>query len=91
MKGLYGRRPDPGGALWAPHHQQARRGGDPHHQVVWGLHSPLRLSFGIRVRDGNIWQWIFVRCNSENIFCVGFLKRKTAENRKLALGILLIG
>ena len=54
-----------------------------------GSTAPLRLSFGVRVRDGNIRSRVFVSCNSENIFFVGFLKRKTAENRKLALGILL--
>ena len=56
-----------------------------------GSTAPLHLSFGVRVRDGNIWTGVFVSCNSENIFCVEFLKRKIAENRKLALGILLIG
>ena len=66
-------------------------GWDPRRQVVWGLHGPLRLSFNVRVRDGNIWTGVFVPCNSKNIFCVGFMKQKTAENRKLALGILLIG
>ena len=56
-----------------------------------GLVAPFRLSFGVRVHDGNIWLGVFVPCNSENISFLGFLKRKTAENRKLALSILLIG
>ena len=33
----------------------------------------------------------FVGSNSENISFTTFLKRKIAENRELALGILLIG
>ena len=56
-----------------------------------GTTAPLPLSFGLRVRVGKILTDVFVPCNSENISCVGFLKRKTTENRKLALGILLIG
>ena len=43
-----------------PHTTSWRAGGDPRRQVVWGLHSPLRLSFGVRVRDGNIWTGFFV-------------------------------
>ena len=56
-----------------------------------GVVAPLLLPFGLRVRVGKIGDWVFVPCNSENISYVGFLKRKTAENRNLALGILLIG
>ena len=51
-----------------------------------GLVDPLHLSFGLRVRDGKIVTGVFIPCNSEDISCVGFLKRKTAENKKLALG-----
>ena len=46
-----------------------------------GTTAPLRLSFGVRVRDGKILTRVFIPCNSENISCVGFLKQKTAENR----------
>ena len=55
------------------------------------LVAPLLLPFGLRVLAGKIGGWVFVPCNFENVSCVGFLKQKTAENRKLALGILLIG
>ena len=55
------------------------------------LVAPLLLPFGLDVHVGKIGDWVFVPCNSENISYVGFLKRKRAENRKLALGILLIG
>ena len=56
-----------------------------------GVVAPLLLPFGLCVRVGKIGDWVFVSSNSENIFCVTFLKRKTVENRKLTLGILLIG
>ena len=74
-------------------HTTSRRAGGGTRAASWcgGSTAPLRLSFGVRVRDGKILTEFFVPCNSENISCVGFLKRKTAENRKLALGILLIG
>ena len=47
--------------------------------------APLLLPFGLRVRVGKIGVWVFVPFNSENISCVTFLKRKTAENTQLAL------
>ena len=54
-------------------------------RLCGSLVAPLRLSFGVRVHDGNVRSGVFVPCNSENISYVGFLKRKTAENWKLAL------
>ena len=56
-----------------------------------GSTAPLLLSFGLRLRDSNIWTGVFVPCNSENIYRATFLKRKIEENWKLALDILLIG
>ena len=55
------------------------------------LVAPLLLPFGLRVRVRKIRGWVFVQSNSENTSYVTFLKRKAAENMKLALGILLIG
>ena len=80
------------GEAYGPHTtcSRARRWGHAR-RLCGSLVAPLRLSFGVRVRDGNVRSGVFVPCNSENISCVGFLKRKTSENRKLALGILLIG
>ena len=74
-------------------HTASRHAGGGTHAARWcgGSTAPLRLSFGFRVRDGKILTRVFVPCNSENISCVTFLKRKTTENRKLALDILLIG
>ena len=44
-----------------------------------------------RVLRGKIGTSVFVVSNSENISRTTFLKPKIAENRELALGILLIG
>jgi hypothetical protein len=54
-------------------------GGEP---GSWPL---LRLIFGLREASVKIGGSAFVSYNFENIFCVTFLKHKTAENRELAL------
>jgi hypothetical protein len=41
------------------------------------------------LRLGKIGVSVFGLSNSENIFCVAFLKHKTAENRELALWYLV--
>ena len=74
-----------------PHTTSWRAGGTRAARCCGGSTAPLRLSFGLRVRDGKILMEVFIPCNSENISCVTFLKQKTAENKKLALWILLIG
>ena len=43
------------------------------------------------ILPGKIGTSVFTVSNSENISRITFLKLKTAENRELALGILLIG
>ena len=57
-------------------HTTSRRTGGGTRAARWcgGSTAPLHLSFGVRVRDGNIWTGVFVPCNSENISCVTFLK-----------------
>ena len=45
----------------------------------------LHLSFGLRVRDGNIRSLLFVPSNSENISLSTFLKRKNSRKQELAL------
>ena len=55
--------------------------------------SPQGLSLITKTTDGAthaLSTWQFVSSNFENIFLITFLKPKTAENRQLALGILLI-
>ena len=57
------------------------------HATTWcgGVVAPLLLPLGLRVHVEKIGGWVFVPSNSENILCVTFLKRETAENRELAL------
>jgi hypothetical protein len=55
------------------------------------LLAPLRLPFGLRVRDNKIGTPGFVSSNSENISCITFLKYKNSKNRNWHCGILLIG
>jgi hypothetical protein len=49
------------------------------------LLAPLRLCFGLRHAPGKIGTLSFVSSNSENIYCVAFLKHKNSRNRELAL------
>jgi hypothetical protein len=44
----------------------------------WPL-APLRLCFGLRLVAGKIGTSAFVSSNSENIFCVAFLKHKKLQ------------
>ena len=53
--------------------------------------APLRLVFWLRVPLGEKLTLAFVPSNSENIHFLTFLEPKTAENRQLALWLLLIG
>jgi hypothetical protein len=45
----------------------------------------LLLPFGLRLRDSKIVTLGFVSSNSENIFCVTFLKHKNSRKQELAL------
>ena len=47
--------------------------------------APLRLSFGLRVRDIKIWTAGFVSSNSENISRTTFLKYKNSRKQELLL------
>ena len=68
-------------------HTMSPRGQRWGRTTTWrgGIVAPILLPFGLRVRVGKIGGWVFVPSNSENISCVTFLKRKTAENTQLAL------
>ena len=74
----------------------------PHHPLVWArpgrvarwcgwAPTPLCLIFWLRESSGEIGFLAFVPSNSENIHFLTFLEPKTAENRQLALWLLLIG
>ena len=74
------------GEACGPHTTCSRAGRWGHAARLCGsLVAPLRLSFGVRVCDGNVRSRVFVPCNSKNISYVIFLKPKKAENRQLAL------
>jgi hypothetical protein len=49
------------------------------------LLAPLRLIFGLCEGSVKIEGLAFVSSNSENIFCVAFLKHKNSKNRELTL------
>jgi hypothetical protein len=55
------------------------------HAMEWRgrLLAPLRLIFGLRHASRKIRTLAFVSSNSENIFCVAFLKHKNSRNREL--------
>ena len=63
----------------------------PRGQVVWPPLAPLRLVFWLLESSGKIGTLAFVSSNSENIHFLTFLEPKIAENRQLALWLLLIG
>jgi hypothetical protein len=51
------------------------------HAALWSAWPlvPLRLSFGLCLMSGKIGTSAFVSSNSENIFCVAFLKHKNSK------------
>ena len=65
--------------IW-PHGQ-----GGPRRHMVWPPSGPLRVSFGLRVRDRKIGPWALVSSNSENICGTTFLKYKNNRKQELAL------
>jgi hypothetical protein len=46
---------------------------------------PLRLSFGLHLMSEKIGGLGFILSNSENIYCVTFLKHKNSRKQELAL------
>ena len=73
-------RPPPGvGQAWPPG------------QVVWPAPSPSPSRILASDDFQKIGTLAFVPSNSENIHFMTFLEPKTAENRQLALWLLLIG
>ena len=87
----YRRRGRPRGCLGRPDHPLAWPG--PAHTARWCGRplALLRLVLWLQVSPGKIITLAFVPSNSENIHFLTFLEPKTAENRQLALWLLLIG
>jgi hypothetical protein len=69
-----------GWARW-PHHLVARARGRPRYPMVWLAAAPLRLCFGLCLVSGKIGTSAFVLSNSENIYCVAFLKHKNSRKQ----------
>ena len=72
---------DPGG------HTLAGRGPTLGRAHLWcgALGAPPQVPSGLRKLPKLVFMAEKISCNSEDIFRVGFLKPKTAENRELAL------
>src|SRR5215216_2813535 len=87
----YRRRGKVGGWPGAPHHLVARPGLSRATTWCGRPVAPPRLSFWLRESSEKIGTLAFVPSNSENIHFLTFLEPKTAENRQLALWLLLIG
>jgi hypothetical protein len=68
-------------------HTTGRRGQGVGHATPWcgRLLAALHLSFGLRLRVRQIGTLAFVSFNSENIFCVTFLKYKNSGKHELTL------
>ena len=91
QKAPYWRRERPRGFLGGPHHPLARLG--LARASRWCGHplALLRLVFWLLESSKKIGTLAFVPSNSENFHFLTFLEPKTAENRQLALWLLLIG
>ena len=53
--------------------------------MVWGPGVAPQVPSGLRDLLDLLFMEELISFDSEDIFCLGFLKRKTAENRELAL------
>ena len=87
---LIGEEGDRGGA-WGAHTMPWRGQAQPAPSVCGQALALLRLVFWLRESSEKIGTSAFVPSNSENIHFLTFLEPKTAENRQLALWLLLIG
>ena len=88
---IYRRKGRPRGCRRRPHHPHARARLGPAARWCGGPLAPLHLIFWHLMTSGKIGTLAFVPSNSENIHFLTFLEPKTAENRQLALWLLLIG
>ena len=80
------------GAWWGPHTLAGRGPTLGHAPMGCGaLGAPPQVPSGLRKLPELLFMAEKISSDSEDISFLGFLKRKTAENRKLALDILLIG
>ena len=83
--GTYRRRMGIGGLVGPPHHTVVRPHLGPRPSVVWGPGAPPQVSSGLRKLPDLLFMEEKISSDSEDIFRVGFLKRKIAKNTELAL------
>jgi hypothetical protein len=79
MEGIYRRKGDVRGHPRGPHNGLAQPGVDPRHQVVWSPWCPppsLLWTSSLCQQKGTS---AFVLSNSENIYCITFLKYKNSR------------
>ena len=74
-----------GGQPGAPHPSWVRPHPRPRPSGVWAPGGSPQVVYGLRKLPELVFMAEKISCNSEDIFRVGFLKPKTAENRELAL------
>ena len=91
LEAIYRRKGRPRGCPRRPHHPPGAGQAGPRGQVVWrpSGSSPSHILASDDFRK--IGTLAFVLSNSENIHFLTFLEPKIAENRQLALWLLLIG
>ena len=84
-RGIYMRRGDVGGQVGPPSHSLAWAPPRPRHPMSWAPGGSPQVPSGLRKLPELLFMAEKISSDSEDIFRVGFLKRKTAENTELAL------
>ena len=84
-RGIYRRKMGTGGLVGPAHHSSARPHPGSRPPMAWGPGVPPQVPSGLRDLFDLLFMAELISFDSEDISCVGFLKRKTAENRELAL------
>ena len=74
-----------GGLVGPPGHSSAQPHLGPRPPMAWGPGVPPKVPSGLRDLLDLLFMAEKISSDSEDIFRVGFLKRKTAENTELAL------
>ena len=76
---------DVGGQVRPPGHSSARPHLGPHPPMAWGPWGSPQVPFVLRKLPDLLFMEEKISSDSEDIFRVGILKSKTAENTELAL------
>ena len=73
------------GLVGPPRHSSVRPHPRPRPPMAWGPGVPPKVPSGLRDLLDLLFMEELISSDSEDISCLGFLKRKIAENRELAL------